>query len=199
MYGRFNAMNILTATGLSLAMGLDMQQIARGTAGFHGAPGRLESVDGLNGIKIFVDYAHTPDALTKLLQNARGMTRGRLIAVFGCGGDRDRTKRPIMGRSATELADIVYVTSDNPRTENPDTIIGEIMRGVNECKRGNTTIEITPDRREAIRQAVTVAKEGDVIVIAGKGHEDYQIIGTTKHHFDDREEARNAIKARNNN
>ncbi|MBI1784527.1 UDP-N-acetylmuramoyl-L-alanyl-D-glutamate--2,6-diaminopimelate ligase [Candidatus Sumerlaeota bacterium] len=192
MHGMFNAMNCLTATGLGLALGIELGAILEGVSGFKGAPGRFEAVEGLGDIKVFVDYAHTPDALTKLLQNARGMTRNRLIAVFGCGGDRDRTKRPLMGRSAVELADVVVVTSDNPRTEDPDAIIMEILRGASAT--GKRPPRVEEDRREAIHWAIRNAGKGDVVVIAGKGHEDYQIIGTEKHHFDDREVAREVIR-----
>jgi len=191
MHGKFNAQNALTATGLALSMGISVEAIQKGVAGFSGAPGRFEVVDGLPGVKVIVDYAHTPDAVIKLLQNARGLAKGRLIAVFGCGGDRDKTKRPIMGKAALELADEAIVTSDNPRTEDPAKIIEDILAGMNE--RPEKAKRVIQDRREAIVEAVGSAQPGDVVVIAGKGHEDYQIVGTVKHHFDDREEARKAI------
>ena len=149
---------------------------------------------------VLVDYAHTPDALENVLQAVKGFAPGRVIAVFGCGGDRDRTKRPLMGGIACRLADVALVTSDNPRTENADAIVAEIASGcsgrrlssLEEAKgAGGWYVEV--DRRAAIQASARIAKEGDVVVIAGKGHEDYQIVGTVKHHFDDREEAARAF------
>ncbi len=198
MHGTFNAMNCLTATGLSLALGLDWKGITEGCRIFRGAPGRFEVIGGLPGVKVVVDYAHTPDALTKLLQNARrSLTRNRLIAVFGCGGDRDKTKRPLMGATAAQLADELFITSDNPRTEVPEQILDQIVAGI--PKSGSVSsqhVHVIEDRRDAIESAIRSAKEGDAVVIAGKGHEDYQIVGTTKHHFDDREVAKEMIRRR---
>jgi UDP-N-acetylmuramoyl-L-alanyl-D-glutamate--2,6-diaminopimelate ligase len=131
-----------------------------------------------------VDYAHTPDALERVLISLRPMTKGKLVCLFGCGGDRDRTKRPIMGRIAAERADRAFLTSDNPRTENPDAILAEVMGGVDDKGR----VTVIPDRREAIRAALESLGEGDCLLIAGKGHEDYQIIGREKIHFSDQEE-----------
>jgi UDP-N-acetylmuramoyl-L-alanyl-D-glutamate--2,6-diaminopimelate ligase len=179
-----------------VALGLDSAQIGAALSSVAGVPGRLERVAGEN---VFVDYAHTPDALERVMQALRPLTVGRLIVVFGCGGDRDRTKRPIMGRAVAAQADLAIVTSDNPRTEEPRSIVDMILAGVRlepspalaeselgAAGRGHIAIV---DRRHAIRAALEAARPGDVVLIAGKGHEDYQIIGKTKHHFDDREEA----------
>jgi len=197
MHGRFNASNCLTATGLALALGIPIEAIVKGCGVFRGAPGRFEMVEGLPGVKVIVDYAHTPDALIKLLENARGLTRHRLVAIFGCGGDRDRTKRPLMGKAAWEIADEAIITSDNPRTEDPQYIIQEVIGGIPWKESSGRPFRVIPDRREAIGSAIATAHEGDVIVVAGKGHEDYQIIGTTKTHFDDREVAREFIRQKN--
>ena len=148
-------------------------------------PGRFEPI----GDRVIVDYAHTPDALENLLKNARQITKNKLICVFGCGGDRDKTKRPIMGKIATKLCDYVIITSDNPRTENPKKIIQDIIAGIAK----NANLEIIENRARAIEKAITISQKGDLVVIAGKGHENYQIIGTKKIHFDDREQARKAL------
>lgn len=153
-------------------------------------PGRFETVANKRGITAIVDYAHKPDALENVLKEARELakkTGGNLIVVFGCGGDRDRKKRPVMGELAVKLADRVVVTSDNPRTENPGAIIDEILIGVKKEKPKDGKCEVIENRREAIGRAVSVSRKGDVIVVAGKGHENYQIIGTKRTHFDDRE------------
>ncbi len=193
MHGYFNAMNCLTACGLALGMGLDLEGIRKGCASFHGAPGRFEIIRAPKNIPVIVDYAHTPDALRQLLLNARGLSGGRLIAVFGCGGDRDRGKRPQMGEAAAQLADEVIVTNDNPRTEDPKAIARDIVEGMKAHGGLDTHHRQILDRREAIESAIRLAEEGDVVVIAGKGHEDYQIVGKVKHHFDDRETAREII------
>ena len=138
-----------------------------------------------------VDYAHTGDALEKLLASARELATGRVITLFGCGGDRDKTKRPVMGRAASALSDYVIVTSDNPRTEDPEDIIRDILPGME-----GAPCEVEADREKAIEKAIAAAREGDIVVVAGKGHEDYQIIGKTKRHFDDREMVRKYIAAR---
>lgn len=189
----FNLSNCLAGAGLGLACDLPLEAVVRGIAEFRGAPGRFEMIPGLPGVNVVVDYAHTPDALTQLLTNARGYAPKRLVAVFGCGGDRDRTKRPKMGRTAAELADEVVITSDNPRMEEPTAIVDEIVTGVLEVPPPRARHHIILDRREAIEFALKLAAEGDAVVIAGKGHEDYQILGKTKIHFDDREVAREAI------
>jgi UDP-N-acetylmuramoyl-L-alanyl-D-glutamate--2,6-diaminopimelate ligase len=143
-------------------------------------------------ISVIVDYAHTPDSLENLLKAARPFIQGKMICVFGCGGDRDRTKRPLMGQIAAELADLAVVTSDNPRTEDPSRILQDILAGIPQ------SVEpiVISDRAQAIRTAIENAKPGDGVLIAGKGHEDYQILGTEKIHFDDREQAREALSAR---
>jgi UDP-N-acetylmuramoyl-L-alanyl-D-glutamate--2,6-diaminopimelate ligase len=153
-------------------------------------------------VNVFVDYAHTDDALARTLSALRALSPRRLVCVFGCGGDRDRGKRPLMGRAAGRGADLVVVTSDNPRTEDPGAIIAEIVPGLSEAGvapidragalRGDRGHLVEPDRRAAIRLAVEAAREGDAVLVAGKGHEDYQIVGAVKRHFDDREEARAA-------
>jgi len=186
--GRINAENALAAYTVSLVLGIDEEAITRGLSSLAGVPGRMEYIEG-HGRQAIVDYAHTPDALERLLGGVREMRTGRIICVFGCGGDRDRGKRPEMARIAAGLADFVIVTSDNPRTEDPLAIIGDILRGMPE----GAAYEVVPDRGEAIRHAAAVSAEGDVIVVAGKGHEDYQIIGETRTRFDDREAIRRAF------
>jgi UDP-N-acetylmuramoyl-L-alanyl-D-glutamate--2,6-diaminopimelate ligase len=150
-------------------------------------PGRLEPVATDGDFTVLVDYAHTDDSLARVLGALRPLTAGRILCVFGCGGDRDRTKRPRMAAAAEAGADLVFVTSDNPRTEDPAAILNEIMTGFTPAGRSKVTVDV--DRRTAIGAAITAARSGDVVLIAGKGHEDYQIIGTTKIHFDDREVA----------
>jgi UDP-N-acetylmuramoyl-L-alanyl-D-glutamate--2,6-diaminopimelate ligase len=151
-------------------------------------PGRFEKVWSKNGKHVIVDYAHTPDALERVLNVARSLCRGKLSTVFGCGGDRDKTKRPIMGGIAERIADKAWLTSDNPRTEKPADIIADVRAGMTTDK-----FEVVENREEAINRACAELKSGDWLVIAGKGHEDYQIIGKTKHHFDDREIAVKAM------
>lgn len=188
---KFNVANILGVVGAGLGLKIDPQAISKGINELKAVPGRLQGVPNSHGIHVLVDYAHKPDALDKVLQTLRGIKgSNRLITVFGCGGDRDRTKRPVMGRLAAELSDFSVVTSDNPRTENPDSIIQEILGGM----KGHSNFVIEPDRKKAICQAIQTAQAGDIVLIAGKGHEDYQIIGTTKTHFDDREVAAEALQ-----
>ncbi len=190
LIGHYNVANLALAVGIGEALGLPHDAIARGIAELPGVPGRVERVPNAAELDIFVDYAHTPDALRNVLSALRPLTRRRLICVFGCGGDRDPTKRPKMGAAVAELADLAIVTSDNPRTEDPRAILDMILPAVPK------PFFIDVDRRVAIRAAIAEATPGDVVVIAGKGHEDYQIIGTTKHHFDDREEAAAAVVER---
>lgn len=189
MGARFNVMNALAAMGAGLTLGYEAAAIAEALAGVRPAPGRFESVPTGRDFDVLVDYAHTPDALEKLLESVRELKPKRILTVFGCGGDRDRTKRPLMARAASRLSDVVFVTSDNPRTEDPLQIIHDILEGMDPGK--NPVVE--PDRRKAIELALREAKPGDVVVIAGKGHEDYQILGTNKIHFDDREVAADVI------
>ncbi|HOJ13029.1 MAG TPA: UDP-N-acetylmuramoyl-L-alanyl-D-glutamate--2,6-diaminopimelate ligase [Deltaproteobacteria bacterium] len=180
--GAMNAANIMAAVGACQAMGCTNEGISAGIAALTGVPGRMEPVPNRRGLTILVDYAHTPDALDTVLKDAKAFTKGRLIVVFGCGGDRDRTKRPVMGSIAAGRADLVFVTSDNPRTEDPEAIIGEILAGIP----GGSNVHVEPDRAMAIARAVSEMRADDCLVIAGKGHEDYQIVGTTKIPFDDR-------------
>ncbi|HZZ83837.1 MAG TPA: UDP-N-acetylmuramoyl-L-alanyl-D-glutamate--2,6-diaminopimelate ligase [Anaeromyxobacteraceae bacterium] len=202
LVGAHNVENLLCAAGLALGLGLPLPAVLRGLASSPGAPGRLEKVEA-GGVSVFVDYAHTDDALTRTLAALRALSPRRLVALFGCGGDRDRGKRPLMGRAAALGADLVVVTSDNPRTEDPEAIIGEILPGLEQAGlprvspslalQGARGYLVIPDRREAIDLAVRAARPGDAVLLAGKGHEDYQIVGTEKRHLDDREEARRAL------
>lgn len=205
LVGRYNLENILCACGAALGMGLSVEAIAKGLLSFAGVPGRLERVSGASARHVYVDYAHTPDALENVLATLRKAISGRLVCVFGCGGDRDRKKRPLMGRIAVLLSDLTVVTSDNPRTENPEAIIGDILEGIKsssvprhgaeELAAGITEqgYVVEPDRERAIRLGVIAARPGDTVLIAGKGHEDYQIMGKLTLHFDDREQARAAL------
>ena len=192
--GRFNAYNLTAVAGAAILLGADEQEVLQHLSALHSVSGRFEPVHSPSGITAIVDYAHTPDALQNVIDTINDIRHEgqRLIVVCGCGGDRDSTKRSAMGRIASREADIAVFTSDNPRTENPETILDEIMAGV---EAGAQTLRIT-DRRQAIRTAVMLAKEGDILLVAGKGHEDYQIIGTEKIHFDDREELREAFGGR---
>jgi murE/murF fusion protein len=189
LIGAYNVANLALAAGIAEALGIDHVAIAKGLADT-APPGRVQRVANDADLDIFVDYAHTPDALRNVLSALRPLVQRRLICVFGCGGDRDPLKRPKMGAAVSELADLPIVTSDNPRTEDPRAIIDMILPAVPK------PFFVDPDRRTAIRAAIAEATPGDVVVIAGKGHEDYQILGTTKIHFDDREEASAAVKLR---
>jgi UDP-N-acetylmuramoyl-L-alanyl-D-glutamate--2,6-diaminopimelate ligase len=193
--GRHNCMNALQAVAASWALGADTPSLERAMGVATAPPGRLEPVTDPDApFAVMVDYAHTDDALLNVLKALRPAlpAGGRLIAVFGCGGDRDRSKRPRMARVAAEFADRVVITSDNPRTEDPQAIIHEIESGV-PPHRADRVCSVV-DRREAIHRAVQMARPGDAVVIAGKGHEDYQIIGTQKRPFDDRQVAREALQ-----
>ncbi|MGQ9866653.1 MAG: UDP-N-acetylmuramoyl-L-alanyl-D-glutamate--2,6-diaminopimelate ligase [Pseudanabaenaceae cyanobacterium] len=194
LVGSFNVANLLGAVGAALHGGIALEDIAVRLTEFARVPGRMERVQvaPASDVTVVVDYAHTPDSLDNALRALRPFVRNRLVCVFGCGGDRDRTKRPQMGRIAADLADRVYVTSDNPRTEDPAAILQDIVAGM----AGGAPFTVEVDRRTSIRQAIAEAAPGDTILIAGKGHEDYQILGTTKIHFDDREEAVAALKHR---
>jgi UDP-N-acetylmuramyl-tripeptide synthetase len=199
LIGGFNLDNLALAVGIGVGLGLGAAAIGRALSSVRGVPGRLERVAAPFGV--FVDYAHTPDALERAMAALRPLLGdgGRLIVVFGCGGDRDRTKRPLMGRAVARDAELAIVTSDNPRTEEPQSILDMILEGVRKepsptlalpslasARRGHVALV---DRRAAIAAAIAAARPGDIVLIAGKGHEDYQIVGKTKHHFDDREEA----------
>lgn len=198
LFGEHNLSNILAAVSAALSLGSSAGAVENAVAGFRTVPGRLERVENPLGFQILVDYAHTPDALKNVLLAVRPLTGGRVILVFGCGGDRDRTKRPKMGAIGSELSDILIVTSDNPRTEQPEAIIDEIERGVLESGAPDKPYFRVSDRKEAIRKALGMAREKDTVLIAGKGHEDYQIIGTEKFPFDDRTAARDILKEKLN-
>ncbi len=189
--GGFHVYNSLAAFAAAHAIGIPVDAITAGLSGLSSIPGRFDRIRSDDGFGVVVDYAHTDDALAKLLQSARELSPRRIITVFGCGGNRDRTKRPLMGRTASKLSDVVIVTSDNPRKEEPGAIINEILAGMK-----GASFDVEPDRERAIAMAIAQAVEGDIVVIAGKGHEDYQIIGTEKRHFDDREIAMKYIAAR---
>jgi UDP-N-acetylmuramoyl-L-alanyl-D-glutamate--2,6-diaminopimelate ligase len=196
LVGEHNVYNLLGAIGVALHDGATSDQICEAAAHITNVPGRFERVSSGQDFTVVVDYAHTEDALLRLLTAAQALKTGRIITVFGCGGDRDRGKRPKMGRTAVEYSDVVVLTSDNPRTEDPMTILSEVEVGVRDAleRRSHVQYHLVPDRREAIGAAIRKAHRGDMVLIAGKGHEDYQIIGTTKFHFDDREVAREAIQ-----
>ncbi len=203
LIGRHNLYNLLCAVGAAEALEIPPKAIASGIARLQKVPGRLERVPAPDGIQVFVDYAHTPDALARALETLRRLRPARLIVVFGCGGDRDRGKRPVMGKVGAAGSEIAVITSDNPRTEDPLGIIGEVEEGARSTGRRklldmSAGLEspgyiMVPDRREAIRGAIGIARSGDMVLIAGKGHEDYQILGYEKFHFDDREEAASAL------
>jgi UDP-N-acetylmuramoyl-L-alanyl-D-glutamate--2,6-diaminopimelate ligase len=195
--GAFQVGNALAAIGAALRLGIPRETIAAGLAQLPPVPGRFESVPTDKGFSVVVDYAHTPDGLDNLLRSARELNPKRLVVVFGCGGNRDRTKRPKMGRLAGTQAEIAIVTSDNPRKEDPDAIIAEILTGMDTAQDSKITAEIhiEPDRRKAIFRAVGMAQPGDLVVIAGKGHEDYQLVGDQILSFDDRLVAREALEA----
>ncbi|MBI4524084.1 MAG: UDP-N-acetylmuramoyl-L-alanyl-D-glutamate--2,6-diaminopimelate ligase [Deltaproteobacteria bacterium] len=209
LVGAPNLENLLGAVALASAIGLPLKSIAGGIAALQSVPGRMERVENGRGFSILVDYAHTPDALDRGLQAVRPLTKGRVITVFGCGGDRDRGKRPIMGEIAARLSDLVILTSDNPRTEDPMSILQEIEQGarktgiqklrISDFGIRNSDLEIRkgysvePDRRAAIRLALRQARSEDLLLIAGKGHEDYQILGADRIHFDDREVVREEL------
>ncbi len=207
LVGRHNIYNILTAIAIGVAMGFETTVIAEGVKTMQAVPGRMEKIGDGRPFGVIVDYAHTEDALDRLLEAVREIAEGQVITVFGCGGDRDRTKRSKMGRAAAKGSDIVIITSDNPRTEDALLIIREIEEGMASAgvkvanldaasNKGTnqTPYLVIPDRRDAIRAAIGMGKPGDVIVLAGKGHEDYQIIGDKKVHFDDREIARDELQ-----
>ncbi len=205
LVGSYNLSNILGATGVGIALGIPIEQIKSGIEEHAPVPGRLERVENSRGVTCLVDYAHTGDALENVLSTLKKIATGRIITVFGCGGDRDRGKRPVMGGIAARYSDLAIVTSDNPRTEEPSAILAEIKTGIDEASFREYRVEelserflqkgfvVIENRREAIRLGAAVAGSGDILLLAGKGHEDYQIIGKTKHHFDDREEAASAL------
>ncbi|MCG9968084.1 UDP-N-acetylmuramoyl-L-alanyl-D-glutamate--2,6-diaminopimelate ligase [Pelotomaculum terephthalicicum JT] len=191
--GLFNVYNALGAFTAAAALGVPHEIIKSALENIQGIPGRFEKVDAGQDFTVIVDYAHTPDGLENILKTARQLTQGRLITVYGCGGDRDRGKRPVMGSITAKYSDFQIITADNPRTESPAKIIQDIIEGVRPlAPKENYLVE--QDRRKAIGLAISMARKGDVVIIAGKGHEDYQIIGTEKFPFEDRREAASAIK-----
>jgi len=190
--GRYNVCNHLAAVGLCLCAGFDLDTIAAGLSALQAVPGRLEKIDWDGPFSVIIDYAHTDDALKNILATLKPLCKGKLEVVFGCGGDRDRTKRPRMAKVVEEFADSIIVTSDNPRTENPDAIINEVVTGFE--NRDSRTITVQPDRAKAIELAIKNACKDDIVLIAGKGHETYQIIGKTKIHFSDKEIAEQFLK-----
>ncbi|MEI7026745.1 UDP-N-acetylmuramoyl-L-alanyl-D-glutamate--2,6-diaminopimelate ligase [Paenibacillus sp. y28] len=194
LVGKFNVSNALAAAGAALAEGLTVDQVQAGLATMPVVSGRMELVDGGQQYLVIVDYAHTPDGLDNALSTIREFAQGRVITVFGCGGDRDRTKRPIMGRIAAQYSDVVIVTSDNPRSENPESILQEIVPGLQEAGLAEHQYTLLADRKAAIQKAVEIAGPDDVVLIAGKGHETYQIIHGVSYDFDDRIVAREAIR-----
>jgi len=200
LIGDFNVYNILAAAGAGLALNLPLDAVVRGIEALQSIPGRLERVENRRGLTLVVDYSHKPDALLKAMTSLKPYAKGRLITVFGCGGDRDRGKRYDMGRLAGEHSDVAFITSDNPRSEDPLSIVKEIEKGMLDSglKRGGGNNHpgkgyfLEVDRRQAIRRAVAMAEETDVVLIAGKGHEDYQVIGSERRAFSDQEEAARA-------
>jgi UDP-N-acetylmuramoyl-L-alanyl-D-glutamate--2,6-diaminopimelate ligase len=202
LVGRPNVYNILAAAATATALDLSFDAIERGISALEGVPGRFQVVSGARDeVTVVVDYAHTDDALRNLLETARPLARGRLITVFGCGGDRDRTKRPLMGAVAGRLSDVIVITSDNPRSEDPGRIIDEIQRGLTADTRRDRDQRLLAivDRREAIVEAIALARPGDLVLVAGKGHEKYQVIGSQVLPFDDVAVAREALDRRRTN
>jgi UDP-N-acetylmuramoyl-L-alanyl-D-glutamate--2,6-diaminopimelate ligase len=194
--GEFHVHNALAAIGAAVALQVDVPSIRRGVATTPLVPGRFELVEGDQPFTVAVDYAHKPDALERLLRSARRLDPRRIITVFGCGGDRDRGKRPVMGRIASQLSDLVIITSDNPRSESPQQIIAEIVAGTCAVESSGGRVATEPDRARAIETAITVAQPGDLVLIAGKGHETYQLFADRRIPFDDREHARAALRGR---
>ena len=190
--GDFSVYNSLAAIGAVNALGFSLEETVKAIGTAKSVKGRLELVDTNTPFGVIIDYAHTPDGLEKAINAVRGFTKGRVITLFGCGGDRDKTKRPKMGRMATELSDVVVITTDNPRTEDPDEIIKEILIGTVGSKAEVITIT---DRSEAIAHALSIAQKGDTVLLAGKGHELYQVIGTERVHYDEREVIKNALQS----
>jgi UDP-N-acetylmuramoyl-L-alanyl-D-glutamate--2,6-diaminopimelate ligase len=192
LLGRVNVSNILAALGAGLSYGLDLDTIAASIVTCRAVPGRFEPVDQGQSFLVAVDYAHTDDALRNAIQTARSLSKGKVITLFGCGGDRDRTKRPLMGMAAAELSDFVVLTSDNPRSEDPLAIMNDVMVGL---RRFDTPHVAEPDRGKAIQLAIQEAQAGDVVLLAGKGHETYQVLKDRTIHFDDRETAAEVLRS----
>jgi UDP-N-acetylmuramoyl-L-alanyl-D-glutamate--2,6-diaminopimelate ligase len=202
LVGRPNVYNILAAVAAATALDVPIEAVERGIQSLNGVPGRFQLVStAKDEVTVVVDYAHTDDALRNLLETARPLAMGRLITLFGCAGDRDRTKRPLMGAVAGRLSDVVIITSDNPRTEDPNRIVEEVRRGLTADLRRDSALQVLSlvDRREAIARAVELARRGDLVIIAGKGHEKYQVIGDRVIAFDDAVVAREALARRRSN
>jgi UDP-N-acetylmuramoyl-L-alanyl-D-glutamate--2,6-diaminopimelate ligase len=201
LVGRPNVYNILAAAATATALDVSFDAIERGIRNLDGVPGRFQLVSApRDEVTVVVDYAHTDDALRNLMDTARPLTRGRLITVFGCGGDRDRTKRPLMGAVAGRLSDVIVITSDNPRSEDPGRIIEDVQRGLTaDTRRGEQRQLAIVDRRAAIVKAIELARPGDLVLIAGKGHEKYQLIGDRVLPFDDVAVAQEALAKRRTN
>lgn len=191
--GKFTVYNTLAVIATCYALEIPKEIVLAGLRNTGGVAGRFEAISNEAGISVIVDYAHTPDALENVIKTAREFVKNRIITVFGCGGDRDTTKRPLMGDIAQKFSDICIVTSDNPRTEDPELIIKDILEGLDKTK---DNYEVVVDRKEAIKEAIEMAQKDDVILIAGKGHENYQIIGKVKHHFDDKEIANEFLQSK---
>ena len=191
--GNFNVYNSLAALAVGEALGFSLDSVIQALEQVTGIAGRFQTVKGARDFSVIVDYAHTPDGLENVISTAQAFAKGNVITVFGCGGDRDRTKRPLMGEVAAELSDYCVVTSDNPRTEDPEQILQDILPGVEKHMQPDT-YHVEVDRRKAIHYAVQMAQPGDVVLLAGKGHENYQDVNGVKHHFDDYEVAQEAIR-----
>ena len=191
--GHFTVYNSMGAAVCALEMGISLEKVLQAVSDSKGVPGRVEVLDTNTDYTMLIDYAHSPDGLENVISSIRETTQGRVITVFGCGGDRDKTKRPKMGKIVGDLADVAVVTSDNPRSENPSLIIKDILAGMTDCKAQIDTVE---DRTQAIKHAMSIAKAGDVIILAGKGHETYQILNTGKIHYDEREVVADILKGK---
>ncbi|MNI51746.1 UDP-N-acetylmuramoyl-L-alanyl-D-glutamate--2,6-diaminopimelate ligase [compost metagenome] len=196
MVGKFNVYNALAAISAALVELVPLEVIKQGLLKLQSVSGRMEIVDEGQDFLVLVDYAHTPDGLDNALSTLREFAEKKIITVFGCGGDRDRTKRPIMGKLAAKYSDFVIITSDNPRSEDPYSILKDIEHGVHDYQASVGSCELIIDRRQAINRAIEMAGPGDIVIIAGKGHETYQILKDHTVHFDDREEAKEAIRKR---
>ena len=193
LIGQFNVYNALAAGAVGISLGFDLETVKRGLEQLPGVPGRFELVPTRGEYTIVIDYAHTPDSLENLLTTARALTPKRVITVFGCGGNRDQGKRGLMGEVAAKISDYTIITNDNPRREDPERIAAQIKKGFLETK-PDGALEVLLDREAAIKKAVLMAEAGDMVVIAGKGHETYQDFGTYKIHFDDKETAQSVVK-----
>ncbi len=194
LLGKFNAYNILASFATGISLGLVSEAVIRGIEIVDVVPGRFEKIDEGQDFLVIIDYSHTPDSLSFAIDNSKTLSKGKVITIFGCGGERDKLKRPIMGKIAGDDSDYCIITNDNPRTEDPEVIINAILKGIKESNLTEGDYEVIADREQAIRRGVEKARSGDVLLIAGKGHEDYQIIGKKRFHFDDKEVVRKYLK-----